>query len=358
MQKQNNTIPCAIMRGGTSKGIYFLLRDLPADEEARNALILNLVGGDARQVNGLGGGDMLNAKVAVVSPAAESDADIDYRFVQVVPGEARVDTGPTCGNILAGVGAFAIEQGLVQAGQDTTSVLVRDVNTGARVQQVLQTPGGRVQYAGDCAIAGAPGTAAPVRLYYLDFVGNKTGRLFPTGNKTDTMEGITVTCVDAAMPTVLAAAAAFGMAGDETPAALQGNSAFMQQLEQVRLCAAEAMGMGDVRGRVIPKFALVSPPRQGGAVCVRYFTPVSAHAALAVSGGIALGTAVLTPDTVAATCAKRPPQDEHGGYPVDMEHPSGVMRVDIQFENGAPVKAGVLRTTRLILSGEASLAGL
>ena len=346
------------MRGGTSKGIYFLLRDLPAEDDARNALILKLVGGDARQVNGLGGGDMLNAKVAVVSPAEEEHADIEYRFVQVVPGESRVDTGPTCGNILAGVGAFAIEQGLVSPADGETTVLVRDVNTGARVQQVVQTPGGKVQYDGDCAIAGAPGMAAPVRLYYLDFAGNKTGHLFSTGNKTDTVDGISVSCVDAAMPIVIAPAEAFDLAGDETPADLQGSAAFMQKLEQVRLQAAEAMGMGDARGRVIPKFALVSAPRAEGVICARYFTPVTAHAAMAVSGGIAIGTAALSAGTVAAACARIPQQDEHGDFPMDIEHPSGVMRVGIQLEDGVPVKAGVLRTTRLIMAGEASLAGL
>lgn len=356
-----NAIPCAIMRGGTSKGIYFLLDDLPADDAERNALILRLVGGDARQVNGLGGGDMLNAKVAVVSRSPDEGSDIDYRFVQVVPGEGRVDTGPTCGNILAGVGAFAIEQGLVAAAEGQTVIRVRDINTGSRVEQVLQTPGGELTYEGDCVIAGVPDAAAPVLLYYLDFAGIKTGKLFPTGNVVDVVDGVALSCVDAAMPTLFAAAADMGVAGDETPAQLQANTALMARLESLRLQAAQAMGLGDARGKVIPKFALVSAPRQGGSICARYFTPVTAHATFAVSGGIALATAVMTAGTTAADCAQPPALDDNGDYPVDIEHPSGIMRVGIKFSDDTPplpVKAGVLRTTRMIMRGEARLAGL
>lgn len=362
------TIPCTIMRGGTSKGIYFLLSDLPRDEPARNALLLKLVGGDARQVNGLGGGDMLNAKVAIVSPAAEKAADIDYRFVQVVPGENRVDTGPTCGNILAGVGAFAIEQGLVQAADGITTLTVRDINTGARIEQVLQTPGGKVTYAGSCVISGAPAAAAPVMLYYLDFAGSKTGALFPSGSKTDCIEGIQATCIDAAMPTVLVSAAALGARGDEPAAELQNNAPLLARLEKVRLAAAQKMGLGDARGKVIPKVALVRAPLSGGAICARYFTPVTAHAAFAVSGGIALASALMTPGTVPAQHARPPAasnnnssgdnsnNDNISEYDVDIEHPSGLMRVTLQLQQSGnetlPLKAGILRTTRLIMSGQ------
>lgn len=357
-----NPIPCAIMRGGTSKGIYFLLKDLPSDDSERNALILSLVGGDARQINGLGGGDMLNAKVAVVSPAAKDDSvDIEYRFAQVVPGEDRVDTAPTCGNILSGVGAFAIETKLVAANDGETRVLVRDVNTGARVEQVVQTPGGRVQYHGSCEIAGVRGSAAPIRLYYLDFVGNKCGALFPTGNKTDVVEDIPVSCIDAAMPTIFAAAEILGVVGNEPPATLQANEALMQKIESVRLAAAKKMGMGDVADKVIPKIALISKPSDsnggsGGSISSRYFTPKTAHAAYAVSGGIALATICMTNGTVADSIATRPAADSNGEYPIDIQHPSGTMRITLNIEqrNGEqhPTKAGVLRTTRLIMQGE------
>ncbi|MGI9347424.1 MAG: PrpF domain-containing protein [Gammaproteobacteria bacterium] len=353
------TVPCAIMRGGTSKGIYFLLNDLPADDDVRNRLILQLVGGDARQIDGLGGGDMLSAKVAVISSAREAGVDVDYRFVQVVPGENRVDTGPTCGNILAGVGAFAIEKGLVTVADGQTTVLVRDINTGARVEQVVQTPGGKVRYDGNCVIAGVPAAAAPVLLYYLDFAGVKTGALTPTGNMMDEPGGISVSCIDAAMPTVFATAADMGVRGDESCDELQSNTALLQRLETVRLSAAKKMGMGDVHGKVTPKFALVTAPRQDGNICARYFTPSTAHAAFAVSGGIALATAVMLSGTTANACARLPMPNDSGDYPIDIEHPSGMMRVSMRFEqrNGKPhpIKAGVLRTTRLIMTGETYL---
>lgn len=355
----NRAIPCAVMRGGTSKGVYFLLRDLPADESARNRLLLKLMGEDKRQTDGLGGGDMLNSKVAIVSESAEAGVDVEYRFAQVIPGGDKVDTSPTCGNILAGVGAFAIERGLVAAADGETTVIVRDINTGAKVEQQVQTPNGKVRYDGDCVIAGAPGAAAPVRLFYLEFTGAKTGALFPTGNRINTFDGVGATCIDAAMPTIIAAAGDFGLSGYESRDNLQGNTAFFEKMEAVRLQAARQMGLGDARGKVIPKFALVAPPREGGAIAARYFTPVSAHAAFAVSGGIALACAVMTDNTTAATVARRPAADANGVFAVDIEHPSGIMQVLVSFEeiDGGqhPVRAGVVRTTRMIMEGRVSI---
>lgn len=352
-------IPCAIMRGGTSKGIYFLREDLPADDNQRNALILKLVGGDARQVNGLGGGDMLSAKVAVVSAAQDGDADIDYRFVQVLPGKNTIDTSPTCGNILAGVGAFAIEKGLIKATHPTTQLLVRDINTGARVEQEIQTPNGAVCYDGSCLIDGVSEPAAPVMLYYLDFIGIKTGALLPTQNATDTIDGVNLTCIDAAMPTLFANAQQMGIKGDEAPADLQKNQPFMEKLEKIRLQGAQKMGLGDARGKVIPKFATVSQPAAGGNICARYFTPVTAHAAFAVSGGIALASAMMTPNTTVHNCARLPALNAKGNYDVVIEHPSGTMTISLKLnEQNQPHKAGVLRTTRLIMMGDTYLAGL
>lgn len=354
-----NSIPCAIMRGGTSKGIYFLLDDLPADDAERNALILKLVGGDARQANGLGGGDMLNAKVAVVSAAQDDNADIDYRFVQVVPGKNITDTGPTCGNILAGVGAFAIEKGLIKPNADITQLLVRDVNTGARVEQEIQTPNGKVRYDGDCHLAGINEPAAPVMLYYLDFVGIKTGTLLPTQNATDIIDGVSVTCIDAAMPTIFANAQQMGINGDESHTDLQKNTAFMERLEAIRLTAALKMGLGDARGNVIPKFATVTQPTADGNICARYFTPVTAHAAFAVSGGIALASAMMVPDSTVNQSARLPSINENGNYDICIEHPSGTMTISLKLdEQNQPFKAGVLRSTRMIMMGETYLAGL
>lgn len=348
------SIPCAIMRGGTSKGVYFLLSDLPAEESLRNALLLQMMGGDKRQINGLGGGDMLNSKVAIISTSAEPGVDVDYRFAQVVPGDNQVDTSPTCGNILAGVGAFAIERNLLKTKKDETRVVIRDINTGAKIEQWVQTTDdGKVRYDGNCVIAGAPGSAAPVRLFYLEFTGAKTGQLFPTGSHADTFDGIEATCIDAAMPTVIADATDFGISGYEDRDTLQNNAKLFEKIEAVRLQAAAKMGLGDARGKVIPKFALVAPPKNGGAITVRYFTPVTAHAALAVSGGIALACALMIEDTLTARYAKRPSADSSGTYPVDMEHPSGTMQVLATFDDaGNPVRAGVIRTTRMIMSGE------
>lgn len=345
------------MRGGTSKGVYFALDDLPADEATRNALILRLVGGDARQINGLGGGDMLTAKVAVVSRSAEPQVDLDYRFIQVVPGENRVDTGPTCGNILSAVGAFAIERGMLAAADGETTVTVRDINTGARIEQVVQTPAARVRYDGDTAIAGAPDTAAPVRLYYLDFVGVKTGALFPANARQQTIAAARVTCIDAAMPCVIAAADSMGARGDESRDELQNNARLLSRVEEVRLAAARQMGMGDARGKVTPKFILVSAARGGGAVCARYFTPVTAHAAFAVSGGIALAVAALSGGTTANDCATLPAvADITDEVTLAIEHPSGDMQVSVRRDaDGAPVKAGIVRTARLIMIGEARI---
>jgi len=351
-------IPCAIMRGGTSKGIYFLLDDLPTDEATRNQLILSLIGGDARQVNGIGGGDMLNSKVALVSKAKNNKADIEYRFIQVVPGENRIDTAPTCGNILAGVGAFAIEKGLITAQEGETNLTIYDVNTGTYVEQIVQTPAGKVIYGGECVIAGAPGKAAPVLMYYLNFTGAKTGKLFPTGNSIDTIEGMEVSCLDAAMPIVLFRAKDLGVRGTETDTALDNNSALKGQLAKLRLVAAKKMGMGDVRDQVIPKVALVCKPCEGGTICSRYFTPHTAHAAYAVSGGIALATAVLSPGTIAYQAANPPSKDDNGDHLIDIEHPSGMMRVMLKLVDNKPQKAGTVRTTRLIMSGQASLGGL
>ena len=353
-------LTCAIMRGGTSKGVYLLREQLPEDPAALKRALLALMGSpDPRQIDGLGGGDTLTSKVAMVAKSAVADADIDYYFAQVTPGKSEVDTAPTCGNILSGVGAFAMEFGLHPAQDGETELIVRDVNTGAFVEQVVQTPGGEVEYAGDCAISGAPGTAAPVALNYLRFAGVKTGKLFPTGGEIARVDGVELTCIDAAMPVVFAEAAAFGLSGRETVAELKANGEFFQRLEALRLEASEQMGLGDARGSVIPKFALVCAPQEGeGDVVSRYFTPSSPHAAYAVSGGIALSSAMAIPGTIPhRVCAA----GGDGGLrrKFRISHPSGVMEIDMHMaeENGArvPHKAGVTRTARMLMTGEARI---
>ena len=351
-------LTCALMRGGTSKGVYLLREQLPEDPAALRRVLLAVMGSpDARQIDGLGGGEMLTSKVAMVAKSADADADIDYHFAQVVPGKSEVDTSPTCGNILSGVGAFAIEFGLFPAATGETVAVIRDVNTGAFVEQVVQTPGGRVEYEGDCAISGAPGTAAPVILNYLRFAGVKTGRLFPAGGGVVEIDGIETTCIDAAMPVVFAAAESFGLSGRESAAALQANRDFFARMEALRLAASEKMGLGDARGKVIPKFALVAAPEEGeGDVVSRYFTPVSAHAAYAVSGGIALSSAMATAGTLPHRLCRRG-DDSAPRRKFRISHPSGEMEIDLHMakENGArvPQKAGVIRTARMLMTGEA-----
>lgn len=356
-------IPCALMRGGTSKGVYLLADDLPRTRAARAKTLLALLGSpDPRQIDGLGGGDMLTSKVAIVSraPAAEK-ADLLYRFAQVYPDRALVDENPTCGNILAGVGAFAILRGLIAPSRGKTRTLVRDINTGALIEQIVPTPGGRLSFAGKVKIAGAPNPAAGIALNFMEIAGAKTGRLFPTGNRADDFGGVRATCIDAAMPLVVAAAAALKRSGYETRDELQRDADLFSRLEKIRLAASRKMGLGDARGKVIPKIALVAAPRAGGHIASRYFTPTSAHAAYAVSGGCALAAAALIDGTIARDfAAGLPPARKVETREVAIEHPAGKMAVRARMEKDGggdffPAKAGVVRTARLLMDGIAYL---
>ncbi len=262
-------IPCVLMRGGTSKGPVFLTWDLPAAVEARDELLLNLMGsGHELEIDGIGGGSLQTSKVAIVSPSLHPDADVDYLFVQVMVSQRRVDSAPNCGNMLCAVGPFAIEQGLVKAGPELTRVRIRNLNTGTFVNSEVQTPHGIVSYEGETAIDGVPGTAAPVQLTFIDAAGSNTGKLFPTGKTQDVIDGIAVTCIDMAMPMVLVEAGQLGKRGDESPAELDADKAFLRRLESLRLKAGLAMGLGDVSDKVIPKPVLVSPAKAGGGIDV------------------------------------------------------------------------------------------
>ncbi len=324
-------IPCVLMRGGTSRGPFFLASDLPADPAERDALLISAMGsGHALQIDGLGGGNALTSKVAIIGPASVPDADVDYLFAQVKVLERSVDTSPNCGNMLAAVGPFAIEQGLVAVRPDTTSVRIHNVNTGKVIEARVVTPKGRVTYDGVAAIDGVPGTAAPVHLAFVDAAGSRTSGLFPTGLRRETIQGVDVTCVDAAMPIVVMAGAGLGKTGGETPEALDADAALMARIEAIRLEAGRRMGLGDVSGRVIPKPVLVSPARAGGAFCARYFMPANCHKALAVTGGVALATAATTPGTVLEALVAPPllPAD------IAIEHPSGRLLLHVEREGG------------------------
>jgi len=347
-------IPFLFLRGGTSRGPYFNRADLPADREAlARVLVAALGSGHRLNIDGIGGGDAVTTKVAMLSRSDAPDCDVDYFFAQVSVLDRLVDFKPTCGNILSGVGPAALEMGLVAPQGDTTTVRIRAVNTGARVDSIVQTPGGRVAYEGDTAIDGVPGTAAPVLLNFMDVVGGVTGAFLPTGNLIDRFDGVEVTCMDVAMPIVIARAADLGLSGSETAQELDDNKPLMARIEAIRLQAGRAMGLGDVAKSVTPKFAVLAPPRAGGAVTARYFMPWACHPSMAVTGAQCLAGCVLTPGSIAQGIA-RPP----GGSPalVRIEHPMGEIQVTVDAETGPEGfrlrSAGLVRTARLLARGE------
>jgi 2-methylaconitate cis-trans-isomerase PrpF len=299
-------------------------------------------------VDGIGGGHPLTSKVAIVSRSKIPGADVDYLFAQVNVRERLVDTSPNCGNMLAGVGPFALEAGLVPASDGVSTVNIYNVNTKKLIEARIQTPGGHVEYEGTAAIDGVPGTAAPIHLAFLDAAGSKTGKLFPTGNPKDVVDGITLSLVDACMPIMAAKASDLGMTGYESPAEFAANRGFMERLETLRLEAGRLMGLGDVRKLVIPKPVLVAPARSGGTLAARYFMPHACHNAFAITGAVAVGTAAVTPGNVIAEVAGTPK------LPVDIviEHPSGRMQLRLEQRPGekAPV-AYLVRTARRLFEG-------
>jgi 4-oxalomesaconate tautomerase len=282
-------IPCTVMRGGTSKGLYFLASDLPTDRATRDAVLLAAMGSpDARQIDGMGGAHPLTSKVAVVSRSKRPDADVDYLFLQVVPDRAEVSDSQPCGNLLAGVGPFAIDKGFVSVSGPATNVRVFMVNTQAIAAVRVQTPDGEVAYQGDARIDGVPGTAAPVMTDFLDVAGSSCGALLPTGNAQDRIEGIDVTCIDNGMPVVVMRAGDLGKTGYETPAELEADAALKAKVEAIRLAAGRVMNLGDVTKKTVPKMTLVAPPREGGAVSTRTFIPHRVHEAIGVLGAVSV----------------------------------------------------------------------
>src|SRR4051812_1078324 len=353
----NRAIPCVLMRAGTSRGPFFLREWLPADDRERDEALIGAIGAsDLLQLDGVGGGSTLTSKVAIVSRSREPGCDVDYLFAQVGVGQRSVDTRPNCGNMLAGVGPFAIEQGLVTAADGTTTVRVFNVNTRSRIDVTVQTPGRRVTYVGDTRIDGVAGSAAPIRLNFLDAWGATTGSVFPTGSRIDEIDGVQVTCIDAAMPLVVIRAADLGVAGDETPEQLDADPALLGRLEALRRAAGRLMGLGDVSGSVVPKPVLVSSGTDEASVTSRYFTPHRCHASHAVTGAIGVATAFALPGTVAHRGRLAP-----GAHPIAVLHPQG--RIDVEVEiagHGDDVRvqrAALLRTARKILEGDLHLPG-
>ena len=348
----DRSIPCMLMRGGTSKGLYFLASDLPLQPGQRDALLLRIMGsGHPLQIDGLGGADPLTSKAAIVSASRDDVADVDYLFLQFGVEQATVTDQQNCGNILAGVGPFAVERGLIEPGNETTTTRIRMVNSGSVVTATFATPGGMPQYAGTTAIAGVPGTAAPISLLFADTAGSTTGQLLPTGNVCDVIDGIAVTCIDNGMPVVVARAADLGITGYESYADLAGNAALRDRVQSLRLAAGRLMELGDVSQLSVPKTTLVSSPRDGGTICTRTFIPVRPHPAIGVLGAVSAATAMLLPGAAGAELA-RPGEP---GQPVDVEHPSGHLLVEVELDTSGQLplvrKAGVVRTARKLFDG-------
>lgn len=341
-------VRCALMRGGTSKGAVFLADDLPADPKERDALLLRIMGSpDVRQIDGLGGAHPLTSKVAVVSPSADPDVDVDYLFLQVVVDKPTVSTSQTCGNMLAAVGPFAVDRGLVPADSVWTQVRVRLVNTGALATLRVQTPARVVTYSGDTEITGVPGAAAPVEIVAVP----TDQPLLPTGRSMDHLAGYDVTCVDNGMPSVVVRAADLGCDGAESPAALEADGALLGKVRAIRAAAAAAMGLDtDMEATTVPKVVLVAAPRAGGAVTTRSFIPERVHEAIGVLGAASVAAAIRLEGTVAHDLADLPPD----GDPIRIEHPSGYLDVKVLAgpDTEHPIAStSVLRTARMILDG-------
>ena len=355
----SNSIPCIIMRGGTSRGPFLRMRDLPDSEAARADLLLGLMGsGHLLQIDGIGGGNPLTSKVAIVERSTHPDADVDYLFAQVDVLRRHVDFNPNCGNMLSAVGPYAIETGLVEADEGITSVRVRNLNTQRFIECQVSTPNKQVCYEGDVSISGVPGSAAGIRLSFLDVVGAKTGHLLPTGNTVDVIDGVEVSCIDAATPVVLVEASALGVQGSETAEQLDTKRDMLDRLEEIRRKAGRLMGMGDVTQSVLPKPIIVScSDTPACTLRARYFVPHSCHKSIAVTGAIALASAISVEGTLANRMAVKAGHLESGDLlqSVTLEHPLGVMELDVSHGSGGSgdvSRVSMIRTARKIMSGD------
>jgi len=346
--------PCTMMRGGTSKGAYFLASDLPRNRNALTDILLAVMGSpDVRQIDGIGGSHPLASKVALVSSSEKPGIDIDYLFAQVVVDKPVVDFNQNCGNILAGIGYFAIEKGLVPATDPVTRVTILMVNSGKRAVATIETPKGVVRYSGDARLDGVPGTAAPVMLDFLDTAGAICSALLPTGNTTDIIDGIPVTCIDNGMPVVILRAKDLDRTGYESRDALDRDEELKRRLESIRRQVGPRMNLGDVSAKTVPKMTLVSKPRSGGSVCTRTFVPHTCHATIGVLGAVSVASACLFPDSPAAAVSRLPDGDVKL---ISVEHPSGAVAVEIEVkaEKGAVtlLRSSLLRTARKLFEGK------
>jgi 4-oxalomesaconate tautomerase len=343
-------IRCVWMRGGTSKGGYFLKDDLPADIAERDAFLLGVMGSpDPRQIDGMGGADPLTSKVAVVSKSERDGVDVDYLFLQVFVDQAIVTDAQNCGNILAGIGPFAIERRLIPATSNETNVTIYMENTGQIAVATVKTPGGFVTYDGHAKIDGVPGSHAPIPLEFRDTAGSSCGALLPTGNAVDVVNGVPVTLIDNGMPCVVMKAEDFGITGYEDRYSLDANADLKAKIEAIRLAVGDRMNLGNVADKSVPKMMLVAPPRNGGAVTVRSFIPHRAHATIGVLGAVSVATACLIPDSPAAEVANVPAGSR---ITLSVEHPTGAISCVLELgETGEVKSAALLRTARKLMDG-------
>lgn len=346
------TIPFMQIRGGSSKGVYFLASDLPSTRQQLYQVLLDVIGRDERQIDGLGGGDPLTSKVAIVSPSALPGVDIDFLFVQIVVGQNQVDITPNCGNILAGVGPFSLESGLIEASSPLTRIKVNMLNTSKLCELVLQTPDGEISSEGTQVIDGVPGSSAPIICNYVDIAGSVTGKLFPTGQVSNEVLGIQVTCIDNGMPVVLIDAKDLGMSGYEQPSDLNSNQKLKDALERLRLAVAPMMNIDNAESKAVPKMCIVSPSKSGGIVNTRTFIPHHCHTAIGVLGAVSVATACIVEGTIAADLTNNAFMPNQ---PLSVEHPSGEFTVNLDYEKNdvtPDIKgAGVVRTARLLSKG-------
>jgi 4-oxalomesaconate tautomerase len=344
-------VRCMIMRGGSSKGAYFLRDDLPADPAARDELLLRIMGTpDPRQIDGIGGAHPLTSKVAIVAPAGDDGVDVDYLFLQLGVGDRLITDRQNCGNLLAGVGPFAVERGLLTRADGEAAVRIHMINTGSIATAHFPVRDGKLVDSGSTAISGVPGTAAAIRLDFDDIAGSSCGALLPTGNAVDQVAGVDCTLVDNGMPVVVMRADAVGVTGYETCDELDADATLRERLEEIRLKAGVLMNLGDVSDTTVPKLAMVAPPRDGGDLCTRMFIPHQCHDAIGVLAAVSVATAALLPDSAVHDLLER-----HSDDAVVLEHPTGTFAaaVDVRIDHGAPIveRAGIVRTARKLLDG-------
>ena len=344
-------IPLMVLRGGTSKGAYFLAADLPGDPVERDTVLLRVMGSpDPRQIDGVGGAHPLTTKVAVVSRSERDDAELDYLFLQVAVDQAEVSDRQNCGNMLAAVGPFALERGLIEAGEGRATTRILMANTGAIAVETFPVEGGRPVYGGDTEISGVPGSAAEILIEFEGVAGSSAGALLPTGNVVDRLDGVEATLIDNGMPVVVMRATDLGVTGYESCVELESDRELKERLERIRLAAGPLMNLGDVTRSTVPKMTMVAPPRHGGAICTRTFIPHRCHQSIGVLGAVTVATACLLPGSAAAVLARL----EAGSETVRIEHPTGSFDARVRMRDGdAPevLGAGIIRTARKLMDG-------